>query len=44
MIMTLSDRIAVLKAGMLIFDDVPEAIAQNEEVQRAYLGGGVRHD
>jgi len=44
MIMTLSDRIAVLKAGMLIYDDVPEAIAQNEEVQRAYLGGGVRHD
>ena len=44
MIMTLSDRIAVLKAGGLIYDDVPEAIAENEEVQRAYLGGGVRHD
>jgi len=44
MIMKLSDRIAVLKAGKLIFDDVPEAIAQNEEVQRAYLGGGVKHD
>ncbi len=44
MIMTLSDRIAVLKAGGLIYDDVPEAIAENEEVQRAYLGGGIRHD
>ena len=44
MIMTLSDRIAVLKAGGLIYDDVPEAIAENEEVQRAYLGGGVGHD
>ena len=44
MIMTLSDRIAVLKAGGLIYDDVPEAIAENEEVQRAYLGGGVTHD
>jgi branched-chain amino acid transport system ATP-binding protein len=44
MIMTLSDRIAVLKAGKLIYDDVPEAIAQNEEVQQAYLGGGVKHD
>ena len=44
MIMTLSDRIAVLKSGKLIYDDVPEAIAQNEEVQRAYLGGGVKHD
>jgi branched-chain amino acid transport system ATP-binding protein len=44
MIMTLSDRIAVLKAGMLICDEVPEAVAQNEEVQRAYLGGGVSHD
>ncbi len=44
MIMRLSDRIAVLKAGKLIYDDTPEAIAHNEEVQQAYLGGGVKHD
>ncbi len=44
MIMTVSDSIAVLKDGMLICDDTPEAVACNEEVQEAYLGGGVKHD
>lgn len=43
MIMSLSDSIAVLKEGRLICDDAPEAVANNEEVQAAYLGGGVRH-
>jgi branched-chain amino acid transport system ATP-binding protein len=44
MIMSLSDSIAVLKEGRLICDDTPEAVANNEEVQAAYLGGGVKHD
>lgn len=41
MIMAVSDTIAVLKEGRLICDDTPEAVAQNREVQEAYLGGGV---
>ena len=44
MIMALSDKIAVLKDGALICDDDPEAVANNEQVQEAYLGGGVRHE
>jgi branched-chain amino acid transport system ATP-binding protein len=44
MIMSVSDSIAVLKEGRMICDDTPEAVAQNEEVQAAYLGGGVKHD
>ena len=43
MIMTVSDTIAVLKEGRLICDDTPDAVAQNREVQEAYLGGGVAH-
>ena len=43
MIMTLSDSIAVFKEGRLICDDTPEAVSNNEEVQAAYLGGGVKH-
>ena len=43
MIMSLSDSIAVLKEGRLLCDDTPEAVANNEEVQAAYLGGGVKH-
>jgi branched-chain amino acid transport system ATP-binding protein len=43
MIMTVSDSIAVLKEGRLICDDTPEAVSNNEEVQAAYLGGGVKH-
>lgn len=42
MIMTVSDTIAVLKDGTLICDDTPQAVADNEEVQEAYLGGGVK--
>jgi branched-chain amino acid transport system ATP-binding protein len=44
MIMALSDSIAVLKDGALICDDNPQAVACNEAVQEAYLGGGVRHE
>ena len=43
MIMSVSDTIAVLKEGRLICDDTPEAVSNNEEVQAAYLGGGVKH-
>lgn len=40
MIMDISDTIAVLHNGVLIADDVPEAIRKNKAVQDAYLGGG----
>ncbi len=40
MIMDISDTIAVLQNGVLIADDVPEAIQKNKAVQEAYLGGG----
>jgi branched-chain amino acid transport system ATP-binding protein len=43
MIMTVSDTIAVLKDGSLLCDGAPEAVAKNQEVQEAYLGGGIRH-
>jgi ABC-type branched-subunit amino acid transport system ATPase component len=33
----------VLKEGRLICDDTPQAVANNEEVLAAYLGGGVKH-
>jgi branched-chain amino acid transport system ATP-binding protein len=44
MIMTVSDSIAVLKEGYLICDGSPQTVAQNQEVQEAYLSGGVTHD
>jgi branched-chain amino acid transport system ATP-binding protein len=44
MIMTVSDTIAVLKDGALICDGSPESVSQNQEVQEAYLSGGVKHD
>ena len=37
-IMTISDRIVVLDYGRKIAEDVPEKIAVNEEVIKAYLG------
>jgi branched-chain amino acid transport system ATP-binding protein len=43
MIMTVSDTIAVLKDGSLLCDGPPDAVAQNQEVQEAYLGGGLKH-
>ncbi len=44
MIMKLSDSIAVLQEGRLICDDTPEAVSNNEQVQAAYLGGGVSNE
>ena len=44
MIMAVSDSIAVLKEGSLLCDGPPQAVAQNQEVQEAYLSGGVKHD
>ena len=44
MIMTVSDSIAVLKEGCLICDGSPQTVSQNQEVQEAYLSGGVTHD
>lgn len=40
-VMNVSDRIAVMDNGSLLAVDDPDAIAENEAVQRAYLGGGV---
>jgi len=44
MIMTLSDSIAVLQDGRLIADGDPEEIKESEEVQSAYLGGGLKRE
>ena len=43
LIMSLSDRIAVLQEGKLIADGPPEEISESEAVREAYLGGGVSH-
>jgi branched-chain amino acid transport system ATP-binding protein len=42
MIMSVSDTIAVLKDGALICDGSPETVTQNQEVQEAYLSGGLK--
>jgi len=42
MIMAVSDSIAVLQEGCLIANDTPQAIASNEQVRAAYLGGGMK--
>ncbi|WP_048602376.1 ABC transporter ATP-binding protein [Rubeoparvulum massiliense] len=39
MVLDLSDSLAVLFHGQLLADGVPEAIMENEDVQKAYLGG-----
>jgi branched-chain amino acid transport system ATP-binding protein len=44
MIMTVSDTIAVLKNGALICDGSPETVTRNQEVQEAYLSGGLKRD
>src|SRR5262249_62387095 len=37
-VVALADRVTVLVYGSAIASDAPEAIRQNEEVRRAYLG------
>jgi branched-chain amino acid transport system ATP-binding protein len=37
-VFALADRISVLVYGRIIASGLPEAIRQNEEVKRAYLG------
>jgi branched-chain amino acid transport system ATP-binding protein len=44
MIMSLSDSIAVLQEGRLIADGLPEEIYENQAVQEAYLGGGMKRE
>lgn len=44
MIMALSDSIAVLQDGRLIADGDPEEVKNSEEVQRAYLDGGIKRE
>ncbi|MCT9096731.1 ABC transporter ATP-binding protein [Haloarchaeobius sp. HME9146] len=41
LVMNASDRITVLNRGSELATGVPEAVAANDEVQQAYLGGGV---
>ena len=38
-VMSISDKITVLHQGQIIAQGYPEAIRENEEVKRAYLGG-----
>jgi ABC-type branched-subunit amino acid transport system ATPase component len=39
MVLTISDRIAVLYQGLLLAEGTPAEIQRNQEVQKAYLGG-----
>jgi branched-chain amino acid transport system ATP-binding protein len=39
-VMSISDMITVFSQGMVIAEGSPEEIQRNEEVRRAYLGGG----
>ncbi|MFD1645433.1 ABC transporter ATP-binding protein [Haloarchaeobius litoreus] len=41
LVMNASDRITVLNRGEELATGPPEAVAENEQVQQAYLGGGV---
>ena len=39
-VMRFSDRISVLHQGRILAEGKPDEIRSNDEVQRAYLGGG----
>jgi ABC-type branched-subunit amino acid transport system ATPase component len=39
LVMSLCDRVTVLASGAVIADDVPEVVANDPEVIKAYLGG-----
>ncbi len=39
LVMQLSDQITVLHQGQILADGTPDEIADNQEVQDAYLGG-----
>ncbi|WP_267639551.1 ABC transporter ATP-binding protein [Haloarchaeobius amylolyticus] len=41
LVMNASDRITVLNRGSELATGAPEEVAENDEVQQAYLGGGV---
>ena len=40
-VMSISDIVTVLSQGMVIAEGSPEEIQDNDEVKRAYLGGGL---
>ncbi len=39
-VMSISDTVTVLSQGQVIAEDTPEEIQKNDEVKKAYLGGG----
>ncbi len=43
LVMKISDDLTVLNFGRTLAEGTPEAIRKNQEVIRAYLGGGNGH-
>ena len=41
-LMAISDRLAILNRGTLLFEGRPEEVRENDEVQRLYLGSALR--